>query len=392
MPYLSQRALSGIAHYKYKSTGYTFLDVVHTPVWNFVVARLPMWLAPNLITLTGLMCVFASFGIDALYIMDYEGVAVPSWVYVFRSLAVILYVNLDCIDGKQARRTGCSSPLGQLFDHGCDALSVRLLLDSCHATLDYPCSWTSAVIVNLVMLPWILAHWEEYHTGNLNYGNGYFGVLESNYALCVVHFSGYFFGNSFWTVAINGFLPFQLPFTIVVRHLYFAAFVIGALSQVAEQVNRMLAHKPHELPVEERGHKELGQANMLKHLFGILAMLALGVVATSDGGGGYGNCRMMSVTYGMMYALVASGLIVAHMAKEPVPVFYWAYALLLLGALNHEVPFVSSRVAAGAMLAVAAAGYLHYVVSVVNQICDELGIRCFLITPRAAPSSQSKEN
>lgn len=27
----------------------------------------------------------------------------------------------DCMDGKQARRTGSSSPLGQLFDHGCDA-------------------------------------------------------------------------------------------------------------------------------------------------------------------------------------------------------------------------------------------------------------------------------
>ena len=28
----------------------------------------------------------------------------------------------------QARRTRSSSPLGQLFDHGCDALSVHLLM------------------------------------------------------------------------------------------------------------------------------------------------------------------------------------------------------------------------------------------------------------------------
>lgn len=28
------------------------------------------------------------------------------------------------MDGKQARRTGSSSPLGQLFDHGCDALAM----------------------------------------------------------------------------------------------------------------------------------------------------------------------------------------------------------------------------------------------------------------------------
>ncbi len=29
---------------------------------------------------------------------------------------------LDNMDGKQARRTKTSSPLGMMFDHGCDAL------------------------------------------------------------------------------------------------------------------------------------------------------------------------------------------------------------------------------------------------------------------------------
>ncbi len=31
---------------------------------------------------------------------------------------MLAYLHLDCIDGKQARRTKSSSPLGQLFDHG----------------------------------------------------------------------------------------------------------------------------------------------------------------------------------------------------------------------------------------------------------------------------------
>jgi len=30
------------------------------------------------------------------------------------------------MDGKQARKTGNSSPLGMLFDHGCDALTMTL--------------------------------------------------------------------------------------------------------------------------------------------------------------------------------------------------------------------------------------------------------------------------
>ena len=35
--------------------------------------------------------------------------------------------TLDAVDGKQARRTGSQSPLGELFDHGCDSLSTIFL-------------------------------------------------------------------------------------------------------------------------------------------------------------------------------------------------------------------------------------------------------------------------
>ena len=34
--------------------------------------------------------------------------------------------TLDGTDGKQARRTGSSSPLGEMFDHGLDSWSTSL--------------------------------------------------------------------------------------------------------------------------------------------------------------------------------------------------------------------------------------------------------------------------
>lgn len=34
----------------------------------------------------------------------------------------------DETDGKQARKTGNSSPLGMLFDHGCDAFTVTFVI------------------------------------------------------------------------------------------------------------------------------------------------------------------------------------------------------------------------------------------------------------------------
>ena len=41
---------------------------------------------------------------------------------------IFIYQTLDAIDGKQARRTNSASPLGELFDHGCDSLSTGMIL------------------------------------------------------------------------------------------------------------------------------------------------------------------------------------------------------------------------------------------------------------------------
>ena len=59
---------------------------------------------------------------------------IPSWVYIITAVCFFIYQTLDAIDGKQARRTNSSSPLGQLFDHGCDAFGTTLLiLTACQA-------------------------------------------------------------------------------------------------------------------------------------------------------------------------------------------------------------------------------------------------------------------
>ena len=39
-----------------------------------------------------------------------------------------------------------------------------------------------------IMGPWLLAHWEEYHSGIMLYGNGYWGVTEANYLMILLHF------------------------------------------------------------------------------------------------------------------------------------------------------------------------------------------------------------
>ena len=89
----------------------------------------------------------------------------------------------DALDGKQARATGTSSPLGELVDHGCDALGTTLELLSLGAAVQAgavgsPAAggawagaggrlvWMWAVGVTI----FYMATWETLHTGRLYLG------------------------------------------------------------------------------------------------------------------------------------------------------------------------------------------------------------------------------
>jgi len=89
MPYLTEEALIGLKSYVYKAGGYTWLDNLHTPFWNCMsnsssteatetinaglVQQLPFWLAPNLITLMGLIPVVLTDILILWYNFDFDG-------------------------------------------------------------------------------------------------------------------------------------------------------------------------------------------------------------------------------------------------------------------------------------------------------------------------------
>jgi hypothetical protein len=94
----------------------------HFRFWNALVQYYPLWLAPNLITLIGLIVNLVTVLILSHYCYTATEEA-PWWAYVQAALGLFIYQTLDATDGKQARRTNSSSPLGELFDHGCDSMT-----------------------------------------------------------------------------------------------------------------------------------------------------------------------------------------------------------------------------------------------------------------------------
>eukprot|EP01012_Entosiphon_sulcatum_P035078 TRINITY_DN44543_c0_g1_i1.p1 TRINITY_DN44543_c0_g1~~TRINITY_DN44543_c0_g1_i1.p1 ORF type:complete len:396 (+),score=63.95 TRINITY_DN44543_c0_g1_i1:22-1188(+) len=113
---------AGARGYKYQRPRLSFLETtVLDKYWDKVAQFYPMWLAPNVITLLGGLCVFIAELLILFYSPRMRREA-PLWVYAAVAGLLFTYQTMDGTDGKQARRTGSGSAMGHLFDHGLDSM------------------------------------------------------------------------------------------------------------------------------------------------------------------------------------------------------------------------------------------------------------------------------
>ena len=128
---LSKKELEFIKAYRYKTGGLTPLEVyVFDPFWTFIANNLlPNWLAPNLMTLCGLLVPIAQLVVVGFLNPSFSEV-MPMWVWLLCTFGLFWYQTVDATDGKQARRTDNCSPLGQILDHNLDQISFTIFM--CH--------------------------------------------------------------------------------------------------------------------------------------------------------------------------------------------------------------------------------------------------------------------
>ncbi|WJX25257.1 hypothetical protein P8452_14316 [Trifolium repens] len=129
---------------KLKATDFG-LSVFYKPGWPFVEAaekfRKEFGTEPDidLAAITGRMAVKKAVqnNSDRIYVLTNICIA---WLYILSSIGLrsskmgscctwatsVFIPTFDAIDGKQLERTNSSIPLGELFDHGCDALACAL--------------------------------------------------------------------------------------------------------------------------------------------------------------------------------------------------------------------------------------------------------------------------
>ena len=105
-------------------------------------------MAPNMVTFIGFVGITAMTGVVCFAAPALVGSesSVFSSVFAIHAAALFVYQHMDAVDGKQARRTGASSPLGQLFDHGCDCFVNVICALSTSACLDFGASFRLALL------------------------------------------------------------------------------------------------------------------------------------------------------------------------------------------------------------------------------------------------------
>ena len=174
--YLSDDARAKLPNYQYKGSDLSLLyKYVLSPLAEWCVQTLvPTTMAPNTVTTIGLVGMISSYCIywwyvPALFAKDGDEEP-PRWIFLYNAIAMLVYQTLDNMDGKQARRTKSSSPLGLLFDHGCDAInsifgSANWIIGM--ALLPSSDSWQVWALVMGPFAMFYVATWQQYYTGQL---------------------------------------------------------------------------------------------------------------------------------------------------------------------------------------------------------------------------------
>ena len=122
----SKRRCAQVRLYRYRSPNLSLCERLFlNRFWDWLVTGgvVPPWMAPNLMTVSGLACIVLAY---VLLWTHSPGLAfeAPGWVYVACAALAFAYQTADGADGKQARKTKSGSPLGEVVDHTCDALSM----------------------------------------------------------------------------------------------------------------------------------------------------------------------------------------------------------------------------------------------------------------------------
>lgn len=163
--FLTRNEKQNLSKWVYRVEDRSFTTWVFNPLWNYLTGFVPNTVAPNLISLTGLVCISYAFNISYRYLDEY-----PKLVSFLTGLLIFIYMNLDAIDGKHARAIGNSSPLGELFDHSCDNIGVVFMIMTLCKIINITNPYSQWYFVQLAQIIFLNSHISAFKNKQVEFG------------------------------------------------------------------------------------------------------------------------------------------------------------------------------------------------------------------------------
>jgi len=342
--------------------------------WKWLVEFCPLWVAPNLVTIVGLAL---NIGTSVLLMIETNGAKeqCSRWIYFFTALGLFIYQSLDAIDGKQARRTNSQSPLGELFDHGCDSVSAVFVTIAC------------CCAVQLGVYPWLMfwscifsyfafycAHWQTYVSGKLKFGK--LDCTEAQFSFIAVYMISTI-SPAFWSKSI--------PYLQIELRIFVALLIIG--STIWSSFNNIRAVSQGGCG---RNFSSVAGTSIIFPGWPIGFLIFLAVVASN-----YSISSVLEehtslhlLCYGIVFSKITNRLIVAHMSRSPLNGWDTSYVGPLAVCINQYFNLlIDEHVLLWFFLLYNLYDLLRYNIKVCQELCDFLDIHCFRIKPSTIPTT-----
>ncbi|KAI9292047.1 Choline/ethanolaminephosphotransferase, partial [Neoconidiobolus thromboides FSU 785] len=383
--FIDPKYKKNLSLYKYKGVDNSLLSkYVLNHYWTWLVSLFPLWMAPNLITLLGFILIIFNFGLCLIFDPTLDGQG-PAWLYVSYGVGLWIYASFDAIDGKQARRTGTSGPLGQLFDHSCDALNTTLVGLLTISAFKISKDWWSIISVYTAFGNFYLTTWEEYHTGTL-YLSYFSGPVEGLTSVCILFILTGYVTPSYWTQDVRTILHLKdttLPFipSIEINKLFLLiAFFVMFLNIINSAYN----------VIQTYNEKKQSSITALLGILPFAVASLLGYLWISASPFIFTECLVPFMLFlGFTVAYNVGLIILAHVTKAPFPYFNKLYVPLIVGAINSNLSILfdikpifekgNEITYIYACMLFSIGYYLYYSISVINEICDHFDIYCLSI-------------
>ncbi|CAI9756126.1 unnamed protein product [Fraxinus pennsylvanica] len=389
MGYIGAHGVAALHRYKYSGVDHSYLaKYVLQPFWSRCVNFFPLWMPPNMITLMGFMFLVTSALLGYIYSPQLDSPP-PRWVNFVHGLLLFLYQTFDAVDGKQARRTNSSSPLGELFDHGCDALACAFeglaFASTAMCGRNAFCFWVISAV------PFYCATWEHFFTNTLILP-AINGPTEGLMLIYVGHFFTAIVGSEWWAQHFGKCIPFLSWVPIInevpmYKAVLFLMIVFAVIPTVSFNV-----YNVHKVVQARKGNLLLALAMLYPFIVLLGGVLIWDYLSPIDLIGNYPH--LVVVGTGLAFGFLVGRMILAHLCDEPkglktnmcMSLFYLPFAIAnaLTARLNDGVPLVDEFWVLLGYCIYTASLYMHFATTVIHEITSALGIYCFRITRKEA--------